>query len=190
MHKINACLVIERGQQIYSSQELIPERMLRSPSLLENPSHMWDLRARRAVRFEWERDLFSLLWGEKNTTYLFLKGQWYFTHVALNLKGRRGRRIEATQQTKHFSSSPSAQSFVSLHFYFLMKRTRDKWLEKLERSFLCYFPAEEESVLPIPFRIQPVKWTPCYTRNTACIPQRLWIPWRDTMWISWRDVMG
>lgn len=137
------------GQQICSFQELIPENQI-SFTAGKPFSCVWFLRSMESNQIWLKRDLSSLLRGGKNRTNLFPKGQWYFILVALNLKGRRGRRIEAKRKAApvpHLHSHLCPCTFISWW--------RER--EKLEGSFFCYFPVEEGSVLPIPFRIQPAK---------------------------------
>lgn len=100
-----------------------------------------------------------------------------------NLRGRGGRRMEARIPAPVF---PRSSHLFTCTFICLMNRARDKWSEKLERSFLRCFPVEAGCVFPIPFRPQPASEPSCYPRNTAFNPQGLWIPWRDIMGISWR----
>lgn len=133
MGKINAYIVkkLQEGNKYVPSRNSFPR--IRSPSLLENLSRVYDLRSMESNQIWLKRDLSSLLRGGKNRTNLFPKGQWYFILVALKLKGRRGRRIEAKRKAAPVPQS--SQSFVSLHFHFLMKRTREAG-----RKFLLLLP--------------------------------------------------
>lgn len=132
MGKINAYIVkkLQEGNKYVPSRNSFPR--IRSPSLLENLSRVYDLRSMESNQIWLKRDLSSLLRGGKNRTNLFPKGQWYFILVALNLKGRRGRRIEAKRKA---APVPHLHSHLCLHFHFLMKRTREAG-----RKFLLLLP--------------------------------------------------
>lgn len=150
MGKINAYIVkkLQEGNKYVPSRNSFPR--IRFSSSEGDLSRVYDLRSMESNQIWLKRDLSSLLRGGKNRTNLFPKGQWYFILVALNLKGRRGRRIEAKRKAApvpHLHSHLCPCTFISWW--------RER--EKLEGSFFCYFPVEEGSVLPIPFRIQPAK---------------------------------
>lgn len=70
-------------------------------------------------------------------------------------EGRRRRIMEARITVLVFPLSIHLFTCVSL-----MKKARDKWREKLDRSFLCCFPLEEGSIFPIPSRSQPASQPP------------------------------
>lgn len=150
MGKINAYIVkkLQEGNKYVPSRNSFPR--IRSPSLLENLSHVYDFKEHgEQSDLTKKRPLLASPRGE-NRTNLFPKGQWYFILVALNLKGRRGRRIEAKRKA---APVPHLHSHLCPCIFISWWRER----EKLEGSFFCYFPVEEGSVLPIPFRIQPAK---------------------------------
>lgn len=146
-----------------------------------------------------ERDHYLFLWEiTKDRTNWFPKGWLYLILANHKEAGKVGEEEEWKQES--LCQSSLSNHLFSRTFMPLMKKARDKWMEELDRSFLCCFPVEEGCLFPIPcwshLARQPAKQPASqpanppahshYPRNTACIPLGLGIPRRDIMGISWR----